>query len=628
MNEALSHRIGSLDEGLAYIQSYLKDPQQVSEPIVPQPLNQLCQIFGLSSFQRDLMLMCLASQLDPQMGSLCASAANDENRPFVTFQLALALLPNAHWDALLPDGRLRRFLLLDVASNVQLVQAQLSLPERMLHFLVGSPTMDERLIDIVEPVHASETPSTRQLREADELAAMLGPVPKPRPHFHITGASPSERRKVAALACHSLERSLFSIAGSRLPTKSTDLCQMLRYWQREALLGGHVLYVESEDQLDLNSADDRRILESLGAFEGGPLIMGSRDRFQFDNGASVHYQLQRSSYPEQRQFWQTALVNRSLDLSGTVDRLVSQFVLPENDIQAACTTLAAEDPEQAVLDKLWAYCRNQLQPAMDVLAHRIEPVAQLNDLVLPDTQRKLLEEIASQARHRVRVFEDWQFRGKSGRDQGISVLFHGSSGTGKTMAAEVLAGLIGLNLYRIDLSTVVSKYIGETEKNLSRIFDAAENGGSILLFDEADAIFGKRSEVKSSHDRHANIEVAYLLQRIEAFRGLAILTTNLKQDLDVAFLRRIRFFVRFPFPNQVERERIWMRIFPEQTPLAELDYARLGRMNLAGGNIRNIAVNAAFRAADEGNPVNMSHVRHAAEREYEKLDRILTELDD
>ena len=193
------------------------------------------------------------------------------------------------------------------------------------------------------------------------------------------------------------------------------------------------------------------------------------------------------------------------------------------------------------------------------------------------------------------------------------------------MAAEVLANSCQLDLYRIDLSTVVSKYIGETEKNLRRIFDAAETGGVILLFDEADALFGQRSEVKDSHDRHANIEVSYLLQRMEAYQGLAILTSNMKNALDPAFLRRIRFMAQFPFPDAAARAEIWRRIFPPQTPTQHLDYSKLGQLKLAGGNIRNIALNAAFLAAQTDQPVSMDHIRQAAQREYLKLERLLTQ---
>jgi SpoVK/Ycf46/Vps4 family AAA+-type ATPase len=228
------------------------------------------------------------------------------------------------------------------------------------------------------------------------------------------------------------------------------------------------------------------------------------------------------------------------------------------------------------------------------------------------------------SRHRTTVYDTWGFKSKGLRGLGISALFTGASGTGKTMAAEVLAGELRLDLYRIDLSAIVSKYIGETEKNLRRVFDAAESGSAILLFDEADALFGKRSEVKDSHDRYANIEVSYLLQRMEAYGGLAILTTNLKQALDPAFLRRIRFVVPFPFPGPAERTEIWRRIFPAGTPTEGLRLETLARLNVAGGSIRNIALGAAFLAAEAGEPVRMAHVLRAAQTEYAKFEKPMT----
>ncbi|MFP2930339.1 ATP-binding protein, partial [Pyxidicoccus sp. 3LG] len=289
---------------------------------------------------------------------------------------------------------------------------------------------------------------------------------------------------------------------------------------------------------------------------------------------------------------------------------------------------ATARPELPLDQSLWEACRSQSRPRLDDLAQRIsESSASWEELVLPPQQLQLLRELATQVRHRARVHDTWGFAERGHRGLGISALFSGPSGTGKTMAAEVLAAELALDLYRIDLSQVVSKYIGETEKNLRRIFDAADEGGVILLFDEADALFGKRSEVRDSHDRYANLEVSYLLQRMEAYRGLAILTTNFKSALDVAFMRRLRFVVQFPFPDAEQRQELWRRVFPKRTPLSALDYPRLARVNMAGGNIRNIALNAAFIAASEGNPVGMGHLLRATRMEYAKLEKPLTDAE-
>jgi SpoVK/Ycf46/Vps4 family AAA+-type ATPase len=256
-------------------------------------------------------------------------------------------------------------------------------------------------------------------------------------------------------------------------------------------------------------------------------------------------------------------------------------------------------------------------------------------LVLPPLQMQTLRQLADQVRHRLQVYETWGFAEKDRRGLGVSALFAGPSGTGKTMAAQVIARSLGMELYRVDLSGVVNKYIGETEKNLRRLFDAAEDGGAILFFDEADALFGKRSEVKDSHDRYANIEINYLLQRIESYRGLAILATNIKSALDTAFLRRLRFVVNFPYPTAAERQRLWKKVFLQPDakknlavpPLGKLDYEYLARLNLTGGHIHNAALNAAFRAAATGSNVTMPLVLDAVRTELLKLDRPVNDAD-
>jgi len=258
---------------------------------------------------------------------------------------------------------------------------------------------------------------------------------------------------------------------------------------------------------------------------------------------------------------------------------------------------------------------------LETLVQRIEPVAKWEDIVLPESRLNTLREISVQVRQRAKSCRKRGFGGRRSRGPGISVLFTGDSGTGKTMAAEVLANELQMDLYRIDLSQVVNKYIGETEKNLKRIFDAAGEGGAILLFDEADALFGKRGEVRDSHDRYADIEADYLLQRMESCHGLTILATNMKQAIDEAFLRRIRFVVQFPFPETAQRAEIWRRVFPPDTTTEGLDVEKLARLHVTGGSIRNIALHAAFLAADEKKPVQMHHLLRAVRKESAKMDK-------
>jgi hypothetical protein len=302
------------------------------------------------------------------------------------------------------------------------------------------------------------------------------------------------------------------------------------------------------------------------------------------------------------------------------ERLTAQFHLGVRDIEAA----ARESSATGVT--LWTAARHQTRAGLEGLAQRVVAPATWDDLMLPPDCATTLHDMAGQVRHRHTVHGAWGVAPPGGiRGGGVSAMFAGASGTGKTMASEVLASDLGLDLFKVDLSRVVSKYIGETEKNLSQVFDAADHGGCVLLLDEADALFGKRSETKDAHDRYANIEVAHLLQRMEAFRGLAILTTNLRDNIDPAFLRRLQFVVAFPFPEAPERERIWARMFPPGVPTRGLRFPVLARLVVSGGVIRNIVMGAVYLAAAESGPVTMERLLRAARRECTKLERPLAE---
>ena len=436
----------------------------------------------------------------------------------------------------------------------------------------------------------------------------------------LGGVDPAARRSVAATSCARLGLALHVLLARDIPAHASERDGLCRLWQRESILGRSGLLVEVDDEADV---DVRRRTAALVDALGGVLVVGAREPLSELRRVATRLEVPRLPTVEQRAAWQRALGDRAGSLNGDVDALVAHFDLGVHAIDAACAQATADPRELGVA--LWESCRRQARPRLDDLAQRIEALAGWEDLVLPESEREVLEEIAMNVRGRARVYGDWAFARKCARGLGVSALFEGASGTGKTMAAEVLARELRLDLYRIDLSQVVSKYIGETEKNLRRVFDAAETGGVILLFDEADALFGKRSEVRDSHDRYANIEVSYLLQRMEAYRGLAILTTNQPEALDDAFMRRLRFVVRFSFPDHAERAEIWRRIFPAAAPVSGLDEDALAELSLAGGNIRNVALSAAFYAADAGESIGMHHVARAAARECAKLQRPLTE---
>ena len=598
-------------------------------PMLPAPtaLDRLCSAFGLSTFERDLLLLCAGIELDSSFMSLCAALHNDPLRSFPTFSLALACLPDAHWTALAPDGPLRRWRLLDVGTGSALTQSPLRIDERVLHHLAGVTHLDERLAAIVEPVHSVTDLVPSHVALAERIVAAWTRAPaNSTPVIQLCGVESTGKRSIAAAACAELGLSLYGLPAHFVPTGANDLDLLICIWERESALSGSALLLGC-DELDMadpvRGAAVQRLIERLG----GVLMVASRERRRIMERPSLVLDVNKPSIDEQCAVWHHALGSAAQQVNGQIEGIVAQFNLSTATIYAASASALGQTSAADVVDTIWNACRIQTRAQLDELAQRITPAATWDDLVLPPTQRQILHEVVAHVRQRRTVYDTWGFAAKSSRGLGISALFAGESGTGKTLAAEVLAHALHLDLYHIDLSSVVSKYIGETEKNLRRIFDAAEEGGAILLFDEADALFGKRSEVKDSHDRYANIEVSYLLQRMEAYRGLAILTTNLKHAIDPAFLRRIRFVVQFPFPDAAQRAEIWRRIFPSVTPTENLDIPKLARLNISGGNIRNIAINAAFLAADAGEPVRMRHMLRAARTEYTKLEKTLTEFE-
>ncbi len=571
----------------------------------PAALEVLVAAFGLSPFERDVLLLCAGAELESRIARLCGGETG-----LPTFGLALAALDGAHWSALTPNAPLRRWRIIAPEPGLPLSSAPLHIDERVLHELAGVAQLDVELEPLLArvPVPARVAPSQEPTLAA--IAAAAGLVV-------LDGADAETRRSLAAAAHARAGRQVYALPAAELPARAVERAPLARLWEREAALGAGVLLVEIDDGAE---AAVRACAAAFTDAVDAPLIVsGGESSHGLRSAARVEVRRPRRS--EQRALWIAALGSRAAGLNGAVDALAAQFDLGAPAIDAAASH-AGDDA-----GALWEACRAQVRPRLGALAERLEPVAGWDDLVLPAAERETLAAIAAHVRGRALVHDAWGFAGKSARGLGISALFEGPSGTGKTMAAEVLARELDLDLYRIDLSQVVSKYIGETERNLRVVFDAAESGAAILLFDEADALFGARTEVKDSHDRYANIEVSYLLQRMEAYRGLAILTTNAPDAIDTAFLRRLRFVVRFPFPGEAERIEIWQRVFPEQTPTAGLDASALGRLSLAGGHIRNIAIGAAFLAAGESEPVRMSHLASAARRECLKLGRPLAETE-
>jgi hypothetical protein len=602
-------------------------PPPITESVLAAPpgpgpaLLHCARAFGLSTFESELLLLAAGLELDHGLRDAVA-ALRCAAPPRATFGLALSALAQPHWDALSPDAALRHWLLLEPEPGLPLIDAPLRLDERVLHHIAGVAASDARLRGIARYVDtAAQAAGAAAQALAARAVAALG-ADEERGTLvvlHHEGGDTAALRDLALACSAGLQRPALWVGAAELPAEPAELAAVARRIDREGALAG-ALPVLAPDGGEAAALALAALLQGPALWLGpqAPRLAAlapARRVLRFELPAADPQAL-----AGRLARWQHGLGDDSAALASALRRAGSQFQLGPLALEGLVEQLATL-PEAERAAAVWPAAREAARGGLDALAQRIDSRAGFASLVLPAAQMAALRDIARQLEHREQVYRDWGFGDTHARGQGLTALFAGESGTGKTLAAEAIANEVGLDLYRVDLATLVSKYIGETEKNLKRLFDAAESSGAVLLFDEADALFGKRSEVKDSHDRYANIEVAYLLQRVEAYRGLAVLTTNMKSALDRAFLRRIRFVVTFPFPDAAAREQIWRRQFPPRAPLGALDYAALARLHVAGGHIRSIALNAAFKAADGSGRIEQATLVEAARAEFAKLER-------
>jgi len=573
-------------------------------PPAAEPLAGVIARLGLSATERLVIAAVLAGELDARYGKVYGFLQDDLTRPRPSLQICLwlaDLVPGIEApERVLLDPRapLYRWGLVQLESDGRPRTSQaVALDPELLALLAGVPGEP--------PPRAPHPPPDDLLTE--RLAAVSAPAVV---HFHGSGAG--DARRIALAACAARDVPLHEADLSALPAGEAAL----RALYRRVLLHGAALHLTGFDALDA-----ARVRELAAVAREAPCVTTIESRRSWapgaalDGAAFVPLALALPGYEERRAAWRAAVPG--LD-DGPAGQLAARFRLTAGAIAESAAAAAGD-----TLPELSRACESDGRDGLGGLARLITPRATWDDLVLPAAITEQLHDLCDHVRHHATVLHEWGFDHGASRGTGLVALFLGASGTGKTLAAEVVAGELETELVHVDLAAVVSKYIGETEKNLERVLSAGDRSGAILFFDEADALFGKRSEAHDAHDRYANLELSFLLQRLEQYEGVAILASNFAQNIDSAFMRRVRLTIELPFPDEETRRRLWRVHLPEQAPVApDVDPAELARaLKLAGGGIRKVAVNAAFLAAADGGTIELAHVLRAARREYERAGR-------
>jgi hypothetical protein len=605
------------------------------------PFAGLAEAFGLDAFELDTLLIALAPELDARYERLYGFLADDVAQRRPTVDLVLTLLCRSREERL--DARLRfgphaplvAGSLVAVGVGRPLAGCPISLDPQVARLLAGGVGLDPRCAPFADLTWPNGRPGEIPT-DADTQTALaevaLRALERDAPLRVLLQDSDSAGRRAAAEATAAAAGTALLAADLDELPSGAGFGETLRVLMRERWLRGAVLFLERVEAL--SDGEERALLRALAGSGGVTILSGPRgwQPAPASSGAPlgfVRIALDAPGESTRRRFWEHALDEHGvLAPADSLDALASRFLLTRRQIGEAVAAAAAWS-EAPTTKALFAAARAQSAQRLGELATKTEPRSSWDDLVLPEESLAQLRELCDWTLHRGRVLDEWGFGRRLIRGRGITALFAGASGTGKTLAAEVLAAELGLDLYRIDLAGVVSKYIGETEKNLDRIFTAAEAANAVLLFDEADALFGRRSQVRDAHDRYANIEISYLLQKMEEYEGLAVLATNLRDNLDAAFVRRLAFTISFPFPEEEERRRIWSVVWPDAVPLSDaVDFDELAALHrLSGGQIRNVALAAAYlAAARELDTVGADELEHALRREYGKAGREVAAL--
>ncbi len=621
------------------------------------PLYQLAYLFHLSSFEMNVLLIGLAPELDLKYETVYAYLQDDVTQKAPTLNLVLELLCPTFEERLdarivfSPQAPLLKYGLLKFSDEVPekpLLSKPLKLDSRIVNFLLGFNLPDARLEGVVRLLYPekdwSDVVMNDDLRERlkqawrEHFSAEEQRVPLT---FSFYGPSGAGKKLAAEALCHDIQLPIL-IADTRMLLHCEDRVEeIIQALFREALLQPAAIYLGHADALLSENPQfhhvQQLLIRELEEFSLVTFLSGEKPWISPNHQTSIQIEWPLPGASHRKELWKRSMNgHHSLSPDIDTDVLANTFKLTGGQIRNALTEArnfakmkSNGNNGRITMETLYQGCRAQSNRKLAELAQKITPHYVWDDIVLPADKLQQLKEMCAYVKHRQRVYDEWGFDRKLSLGKGLNALFSGPSGTGKTMAAEVVANELKLELYKIDLSCVVSKYIGETEKNLSKIFQEAETSNAILFFDEADALFGKRSDVKDAHDRYANIETGYLLQKMEEYVGVVILATNLKRNMDEAFVRRIHFNVEFPFPQKEDRLRIWQHIFPRETPLEKtVDFDFLSRkFKIAGGNIKNVALAAAFYAAEDDGSVFMDHLIRATKREFQKMGKLCMESD-
>jgi AAA+ superfamily predicted ATPase len=618
----------------------MRDALYMEERRVRTPFGRLIEAFDLNPLECDLLMVALAPEVDRRYERLYSYLQDDVTRRRPTVDFALSLLADSFEERavltrlLSPGSPLADHDLISNQTDAsQREPTQISYflkaDPRIVQELLGIPAIDPRIAAAVERYDSQRAPFTLLPEETLEtLRAAL----TANPVFYFYGSYGAGMHEAAALITLEAGADLILCNLPKLKASAGDnLDKYLRLALRESRLRRSPILLDGWiTLLDDRHFSPQGILETILAHPYPVFLVGSeaweahavaRER------AILRLEFSTPEYHDRYAYWKHYLAASPADPADVANKFKLTGGQIRDAVQTARDLAAWRGEGDPSLKDLYAGARAQSNRKLSNLAQKIEPRYGWDNIILPEDNLLQLREIVNQVQHAQRVYGDWGFRGRAKNVHGITALFAGDSGTGKTMSADVIGHELGLDLYRIDLSTVVSKYIGETEKNLGAIFDEASQSNAILFFDEADSLFGKRSEVKDSHDRYANIETGYLLQRMETYSGVAILATNRLQDLDKAFIRRLDIVITFPSAEKSDRARIWQVTFPKNAPLApDVDFDDLAKRHrqLAGGNIRNVVTTAAFTAASEGSDViALKHIEHAVKREYQKMSKLV-----